>query len=129
MTGALVAPGAHLTLIEMAEIHAPELTPTQTAVLEKILKTGFRFVTFEKFARHLTVEKDGFVALLEPRGEKFGIFGQVGYRISEGIGVLVEQAGKKVFVWKKKSVVATPEMLRGYANFKAKLERLLETGN
>jgi hypothetical protein len=61
-----------------------ELNSGQVAVLESLLKAGFRFVTFERFGRYLGVEKDGFVALLETAGGKVQVFGQVGYHVREG---------------------------------------------
>jgi hypothetical protein len=53
-------------------------------MLESLLKAGFRFVTFERYARYLGVERDGFVALLEKAGGKVQLFGQVGYHVREG---------------------------------------------
>jgi hypothetical protein len=103
-----------------------ELNSGQVAVLESLLKAGFRFVTFERFARYLGVEKDGFVALLETGGGKVQLFGQVGYHVGEGIAMLVERAEGKAFVWKGESVAATPELLAGYARFKSELRRLLQ---
>ena len=102
-----------------------ELNSGQVAVLESLLKAGFRFVTFERFARYLGVEKDGFVALLETGGGKVQLFGQVGYHVGEGIAMLVERAEGKAFVWKGESVAATPELLAGYVRFKVDLRRLL----
>jgi len=68
----------------MLEVQAKELSPGQVAVLESLLKAGFRFVTFERYARYLGVERDGFVALLETAGGKVQLFGQVGYHVREG---------------------------------------------
>jgi len=39
----------------MLEVQAKELSPGQVAVLESLLKAGFRFVTFERYARYLGV--------------------------------------------------------------------------
>jgi hypothetical protein len=89
------------------------------------LKAGFRFVTFERYARYLAVEKDGFVALLETSEGKVELFGQVGYHVGEGIAMLVERTEGKAFVWKVEQVPATPELLAGYARFKGELRRLL----
>ncbi len=105
---------------------AVDLTPTQIAVLEKLLQAGFKFVTFERFARHLAVEKEGFVALLDPAEGKLKPFGQVGYRIGEGIGMLVERREGKAFVWHQESVAASPEVMAAYERFKAEVKALLE---
>ena len=109
----------------MPEITPPPLTPAQVARLESLLKAGFQFVTFEQFARYPAVEKAGFVALLDISGEKVRQFGSVGYHLGSGIGVLIERAGGKAFVWKNESVEATPELLATYESVKKELAELL----
>jgi len=107
------------------EISPPPLTPAQVARLESLLKAGFQFVTFEQFARYPGVEKARFVALLDISGEKVRQFGSVGYHLGCGIGVLVERAGGRAFVWKNESVEATPELLAVYEKVKSELSELL----
>ena len=109
----------------MPELSPPPLTPAQVARLESLLKAGFQFVTFEEFARYPGVEKAGFVALLDISGEKVRQFGSVGYRLGSGIGVLIDRAGGRAFVWKKASVRATPELLAAYETVKKELAELL----
>ena len=112
----------------MPDVSPPSLTPAQVARLESLLKAGFQFVTFEQFARYPGVEKAGFVALLDISGEKVRQFGSVGYHLGSGIGVLIERAGGKAFVWKNESVTATPELLATYESVKRELEELLAEG-
>jgi hypothetical protein len=107
------------------EVLPPTLTPAQVARLESLLKAGFQFVTFEQFARYPGVEKAGFVALLDISGEKVRQFGSVGYHMGSGIGVLIERAGGKAFVWKNELVNATPELLAAYEGVKKELAELL----
>src|SRR5271157_2518776 len=102
------------------------LNPVQVSTLESLLQAGFRFVTFERYARYLAVERDGFVALLEINQGKVRLFGQVGYHVGEGIAMLVERAGGKAFTWKGESVTATPEMLAAYERFGQDLSQLLK---
>ncbi len=109
----------------MPEVLPPTLTPAQVARLESLLKAGFQFVTFEQFARYPGVEKAGFVALLDISGEKVRQFGSVGYHMGSGIGVLIERAGGKAFVWKNELVNATPELLAAYEGVKKELAELL----
>ena len=116
----------YLLVSPMLEAQPKELSPGQVAVLESLFKAGFRFVTFERYARYLGVERDGFVALLETAGGKVQLFGQVGYHVGEGIAMLVERAEGKAFVWKGESVAATSELLAGYECFKSELRRLLQ---
>jgi hypothetical protein len=110
----------------MADTPLPELTPDQIATLQRLLKAGFEFVQLEHVTRYLPVEKNGFVALLDPAGAKLGIFGQIGYRMGEGVGMLVESPDRKAFVWKKQSVEATPALLETYSAFRKELEELLQ---
>ena len=102
-----------------------DLTPAQVAVLQKFLQTGFRFVTLEHVERYLGVEKEGFLALLDPSAGRLNLFGQVGYRMGRGIGMLVEGGSGKAFVWKNESVVATPELLATYERFRSEVKALL----
>jgi hypothetical protein len=101
------------------------LTPGQVSTLESLLQAGFRFVTYERYARYPAVEREGFVALLDVSGGKVQLFGQVGYHVGEGIGMLVEQGAGKAFVWKSQRVTATPELLAAYERTKLDLRRLL----
>lgn len=95
-------------------------------MLKKLLEGGFRLVTLERFARYPAVEKDGMIALLDVSNDDVRIFGQVGYRMGEGIGVLVERAGGKVFVWHQQSVLASPELVAAYDRVREELNELLE---
>lgn len=110
----------------MPEISPPALTSAQVARLESLLKAGFRFVTFEQFARHPAVEKEGFVALLDLSGEKVRQFGSVGYQLGNGIGVLADRPGGKAFIWKNQLLEATPALLASYARVKKELAEQLE---
>ncbi len=112
--------------LEMPEPTPLDLTPNQIAVLQRLLNAGFHFASLEHVTRHVAVDRDGFVALLEPADDKLKIFGQVGYRIGDGIGMLVEQREGKAFIWKGRTVEATPELLAAYARVKAELRALLE---
>lgn len=102
-----------------------ELTRAQITGLERILSAGFRFVTVERAERYLGVERDGFVALLEPADGELKLFGQAGYLMGEGIGMLVERREGKRFVWHDQSVPATPAMLAGYEQFKRDLREIV----
>jgi hypothetical protein len=106
-----------------------ELSSAQIATLEKLAAAGFKFVTMPHVERYLAVEKEGFVALLEPVEERLRIFGQVGLHMGEGMGMLLEREGQQLFVWHEQTVAATPELLVRYDRFRAELRFLLETGS
>jgi hypothetical protein len=105
----------------------PELTPAQIAVLGRLLAAGFKFVAIEHVVRYLPVEKNGFVALLDPSGGRLQIFGEAGFGIGEGVGMLVEKTAGKRFVWKNQSVEATTELLAAFGRFKEELRAIVET--
>lgn len=102
-----------------------DLTPSQAGILERFLSAGFQFVTLEHMERYLGVERAGFVALLDPSEGRLKLFGQPGYRMGRGIGMLVERGAGKAFVWKSESVEATPELLAAYERFRVEVKELL----
>lgn len=103
-----------------------ELTSSQVATLHKLLAAGFRFVTIARVERYLGVERDGFVALLDPADGQLKLFGQAGYRVGDSIGMLVERGAERTFVWHEQSVAATPELLALYERFRRELEEVLK---
>jgi hypothetical protein len=109
----------------MADAHLANLTPNQIAVLEGLLRAGFTFASFEKYARFIGVEKERFVALLDPGEGQLRLFSQVGYRIDDEIGMLVERREGKAFVCHDRAVAATPELLSAYERFREELNSLL----
>jgi hypothetical protein len=109
----------------MTETNPANLTRNQIAVLEGLLKAGFTFVTFEQYPRFLGVEKQGIVALLDPAEGKLRVFSQVGYRMGDGIGMLVERSEGKEFVCHDQTVVATPELLEVYERVREELQNFL----
>ena len=107
------------------EPSSSNLAPAQVSCLERLLKAGFQFITFEQFARYPAVKKDRFVTLLDISHGRVRLFGNIGYHLGSGIGVLLERSGVKSFVWKNESVAATPELLAEYERVKRELDDLL----
>jgi hypothetical protein len=103
-----------------------DLTPAQVERLEKLLRSGFRFVTLDRYERLLGVERDGFIVLLDPNEGNLKLFSQAGYRLGDGIGMLVEHEGGRAFVWHEQVVPATTEMLETYQRFRAEIESVLK---
>ena len=102
------------------------LTPAQVEILERLLRAGFRFLTFERYGAYFAAERDGFVALLDPTGGKLRLFSQAGYLLGEDIGMLVEKLGGKAFVFHQQSVPASPQLLAAYEQFKKQLGEILD---
>jgi len=97
-----------------------DLTPAQVERLEGLLRNGFRFVTLDRYERFLGV------VLLDPNEGNLKLFSQAGYRLGDGIGMLVEREGGRAFVWHEQVVPATTEMLETYQRFRAEIERVLK---
>ncbi|HLY63574.1 MAG TPA: hypothetical protein VKV95_22780 [Terriglobia bacterium] len=113
----------------MNEVHTPELTQGQARTLQKLLQAGFQFASIEHVARHIVVEKDGFIALLDPANRQLRVFGQMGYRVGDGIGMLIERGTRRAFVWKKESVEATSDLLSSYERVKSELTGILKNNS
>ena len=80
--------------------------------LQRLYLAGFELQTFDRFPQAIGVLKDGYIAFLIPGGpEGLQILGNVGRRMGESLGPLVERAGRKVFVHKEEIIEATPEMI------------------
>jgi hypothetical protein len=93
--------------------------------LQRLYLAGFDIQTFDRFPRAVGVVRDNCVALLEATPEGLKIIATPGWRMGEGIGVLVEQGGRQVFQYKSETVEATPERLQTLRQFKEDLDGLL----
>ncbi len=94
-------------------------------ILEKLLQRGFRFRSFEMFPRSVGIERDNFVALVEPTPEGgLGSLGASGYLVGGRIAVLVDRGGQSFFQAKQQEVPATEEMLEAYDRFQEELRQI-----
>jgi hypothetical protein len=95
--------------------------------LQRIYAAGFDLQTFERFPQAIGVIKDGYIAFLIPGGpEGLQILGNVGLRMGESLGPLVERGGRQVFVHKEEEIEATPDMIAALVQFKSELKSLLK---
>jgi hypothetical protein len=102
------------------------LTPLQTAVLQRLVARGFRLVAFPLYASAIGVRSNDCAALLVPaEGGSLRFLGQPCFLIDGNLTVQVQRAGKQQFVWKRKSIEATPERLAQLAQFSDELQKLL----
>jgi hypothetical protein len=91
--------------------------------LQRLYMAGFELQTFERFPQAIGVMKNGYIAFLIPGGpEGLQILGNVGRRMGESLGPLVERAGRQVFLHKDDIIEATPEMIEGLSAFKAEVK-------
>jgi len=86
---------------------------------------GFELETFERFPKAIGVLRAGYVAFLVPGPEGLQILGNVGRRMGESLGPLVERNGRKLFIHKQEELEATEEMIAALEQFRSDLKRLL----
>jgi hypothetical protein len=99
--------------------------PAPEEILQKLYMAGFELETFDRFPNAIGVQRGGYVALLVPSQDGLQILGNVGKRMGESLGPLVERSGRKVFVHKEEIVEATAEMIAELQQFREDLKRLL----
>jgi len=103
-----------------------DLSPQHIARLERVAAAGFSIVAFPLYAQAVGIRRNGFASLLKPEsGGAFTFFGEPFVLIDSNPGVRVKRPAGDVFVWKKREVAATPELLAGLAEFRQDLETLL----
>lgn len=95
--------------------------------LQQLYVAGFDLQTFDRFPKAIGVLRDGCIAFLVPAGPDLGlqILGNVGWRMGESLGPLVERGGRKVFVHKEEVLEATPERIAAMEKFTAELKAVL----
>jgi hypothetical protein len=86
---------------------------------------GFELETFDRFPKAIGVLRDDCIAFLVPGPDGLQILGNVGWRMGESMGPLVERGGRKVFVHKQEILEATPERIATLERFRNDLQRLL----
>ena len=93
--------------------------------LQRLYLAGFELQSFERFPKAVGVLRDNCIALLVPGPDGLQILGNVGWRMGESLGPLVERAGRKVFVHKQEQIEATPEKIATLERFRADIKAIL----
>lgn len=93
--------------------------------LQQLYVAGFELETFERFPKAIGILRDGCLAFLVPGPEGLQVLGNVGLRMGESLGPLVERDGKQVFVHKQETLEATPERIATLEKFKQDLKDIL----
>jgi len=93
--------------------------------LQQLYIAGFELQTFERFPKAIGVLRDNCIAFLVPGPEGLQILGNVGWRMGDSLGPLVERGGQKVFVHKEEILEATAERIATLENFKKDLKAIL----
>src|SRR5438046_8369540 len=93
--------------------------------LQRLYLAGFELQTFDRFPNAVGAFRDNCIAFLVPGSEGLQILGNVGWRMGESLGPLVEREGRKVFVHKQETVEATAERIASLERFKTDLSNIL----
>jgi hypothetical protein len=96
--------------------------------LQQLYAAGFDLQTFARFPTALGAIRDNCIAFLVSGPEGLEILGNVGWRMGESLGPLVERHGRKVFVHKQEILEATPERIATLERFKSDLQAILRRG-
>ena len=94
--------------------------------LQNLYTAGFDLQTFDRFPKAIGVLRDNCIAFLVPGPDGLQILGNVGWRMGESLGPLVEREGRKVFVHKQEILEATQDMIATLERFREDLKRLLQ---
>jgi len=95
--------------------------------LQQLYAAGFDLQTFDRFPKAIGVLRDNCIAFLVPGPDGLQILGNVGWRMGESLGPLVESGGQKVFVHKQETLEATPERVATLERFKRDLKAILRS--
>jgi hypothetical protein len=99
--------------------------PDPAEQLQRLYLAGFEIQSFDRYPNAVGVVRDGCIALLQATPTGLTMVGAPGWRMGEVMGVLVEEAGQKVFRAKSETVEATPERLEALSRFQAELKDFL----
>src|SRR5215470_10537875 len=92
--------------------------------LQRLYLAGFDLQTFDRFPKAIGVLRDSCIAFLVPGPDGLQILGNVGWRMGESLGPLVDRGGRKVFVHKQEIVEGTPERLAVLNAFTTDLKKI-----
>ena len=96
--------------------------------LQRLYIAGFELETFERFPKAIGVLRAGYIAFLVPGPDGLQILGNVGRRMGESLGPLVERSGRKLFIHKEEEIEATEEMIAELERFRSDLKNILSGG-
>src|SRR5215469_9037210 len=93
--------------------------------LQRLYAAGFDLQTFDRFPKAIGVLRDNCIAFLVPGPDGLQILGNVGWRMGESLGPLVERKGHKLFIYKGETLEATPERIATLERFRNDLRVVL----
>jgi hypothetical protein len=95
-------------------------------VLERLSAAGIELLPALEITTHFIFQRDGFVALVERRGDGFGGIGSAGLLVDAGLAPLVWRGGEAYFVARGFERAATAEEVQALRKFSADLAHALQ---
>jgi len=99
--------------------------PDPAQQLQHLYVAGFELQTFDRFPKAIGVLRDGCIAFLVAGVDGLQVLGNVGWRMGESLGPLVQRGDRRVFVHKDEVLEATPERIATLERFTADLKAML----
>jgi hypothetical protein len=96
-----------------------------TEIFERLVEHRIQILPLAEITTHFVLERDGFIALVERRGEAFGKVGAPGLLMEKGMAQLVWRGDAAFFVAKGWERVADAEEVAALRAFGADLEKIL----
>ena len=93
-----------------------------TEKLERLVAAGIQLLPAVEITNHFVFERDGFVALVERRGNGFGGIGSAGRLTEKGIAPLVVRGEASYFVAKGYEQLASLDEVEQIRRFQADLK-------
>lgn len=94
-------------------------------IFERLVAAGIELVPAVEITTHFIFTRDGFVSLVERRGDGFGGIGSAGLLVDQGYAPLVRRGDQAVFVARGFEQPATPEDIEKLQRFSADLKASL----
>ena len=95
------------------------------AILERLVASGIELLPAPEVTAHFIFTRDGFVALVERRGEAFGGIGSAGLLMHQGLAPLIWRGSRAFFVARGFEQEASAEEVEGLKRFSADLKAAL----
>ncbi len=94
--------------------------------LERLQAAGIQIIS-AGVTSHFILERDGFVAFVERKGDDFGNIGTPGLMTEKGFAALVWRSGRAYFVARGFEQPATDEQVKKIRTFADDLENVLSS--
>ena len=106
-----------------------DLSPQQMQVLERAFAAGFRPIAIPPYESALCVRRGDCAAVLSPvPNGGLRLLAPPTLLVDGNLSVKLIRGRGEVFVWKKKEVAATPEILGELSKFRQELADILQEG-